>query len=283
MANDSLTQSSPNEPADQPKSGSTSSATANGTNNLSFIPEDLKNEKFWSTVKDSSDLARKYAEMVKYQGRSVALLGKDAKPEDWEAFHAKFRPEKPDSYEMSREGWPEGAPYNENFEKSAREQFHKLGLTTEQGKNLYNWYIEQNKAEFENIQHRYDKGQDDLRAKWGNNYDREFGIAQRAMLTVLNNNIEHPLIKWLDQSGESRNPVLIEFFNELGKGLGEDNTRPEETSVPTDEEMREVDKKIAEMRADPKGAYMDVNHPGHKLAVDEMYKLYQKKNELQAG
>jgi hypothetical protein len=53
--------------------------------------------------------------------------------------------------------------------------------------------------------------------------------------------------------------------------------------VPSEAEILEVDKKIAEMRADPKGAYMDIGHPGHKMAVDEMYKLYQKKNELQAG
>jgi len=221
--------------------------------------------------------------MVKYQGRSVALPGKDAKPEDWEAFHSKFRPEKPESYEMSREGWPEGANYNENFEKSARAEFHKLGLSAEQGKQLYNWYIEQNRAEFDNIQHRYDAGQDELRSEWGSNYEREFGIAQRALVAVLNNNLDHPLIKWLDQTGESRNPVLIRFFNELGKGLGEDNTRPEETTVPSDEEMLEINKKIADIRADPKSAYNDVNHPGHKMAVDEMYKLYQKKNEIQAG
>lgn len=228
-------------------------------------------------------MARKYAEMVRYQGRSVALPTKDAKPEDWEAFHSKFRPEKPDAYEMSRDSWPEGAPYNEDFEKSARETFHKLGLTTEQGKNLYNWYVEQNKGAWEGLQHRYDAPQEDLRKEWGSNYDREFGIAQRAMMTVLNNNVDHPLIKWLDESGESRNPVLIRFFNELGKGLGEDNTQPEETTVPSEEEIREVDKKIAEMRADPKGPYQDIGHPGHKLAVEEMYKLYQKKNELQAG
>jgi hypothetical protein len=219
--------------------------------------------------------------LIKYQGRSVALPGKDAKPEDWEAFHSKFRPEKPDAYEMRREGWPDGAPYNEDFEKGAREQFHKLGLTTEQGKNLYNWYIDQNKAAFETLEHRYDQGQQDLRSKWGAGYDREFGVAQRAMLKVLNNNTEHPLIKWLDSSGESRNPVLIEFFNELGKGLGEDNTHVEESTVPTEEEIVEVSKKIAEMRADPKGPYRDPNHPGHKIAVDEMYKLYQKRVELQ--
>src|SRR5215831_6197644 len=193
MANESLTAANQNGQAAQPNETSTSTTSATS---LNFIPEDLKNEKFWSTVKDPADLARKYSEMVKYQGRSVALPAKDAKPEDWEAFHSKFRPEKPESYEMSREGWPEGANYNENFEKSARAEFHRLGLTAEQGKSLYNWYIGQNRAEWDNLQHRYDAGQDELRTEWGSNYDREFGIAQRALVAVLNNNLDHPLIKW---------------------------------------------------------------------------------------
>jgi hypothetical protein len=277
MAEQSLTQTNQNGSDGTPRPISSSSREWVSQ----IVPEGLRTEKFWENIKDPQDLAVKHAELVKYQGRSVALPGKDAKPEEWEAIHSKFRPEKPEAYEMSHDNWPKELPYNEDFEKGARSEFHKLGLTTQQGKELYNWYIEQNKVAYDGLQHRYDAGQEELRAKWGSSYDKEFGIAQRAMMTVLNNNIEHPLIKWLDSSGESRNPVLIEFFNELGKGLGEDNTRVEETAVPTQEESNEVAKKIADMRADPKGAYMDANHPGHKLAVEEMHKLYMKKVELQ--
>lgn len=251
-----------------------------------IVPEALRTEKWLDNIKDPADLVNKHKELLSYQGRSVALPGKDAKPEDWEAFHAKFRPEKAELYEMPHENWPKDVPYSAEFETAARQEFHKLGLTTAQGKALYSWYVDQNLAALKTMGDtqatRYDADFGKLQTEWGTNFDKEFETAQKALGFIVNGDKEHPIIKWLDSTGENKNPVLIKFFNEIGKKfISEDELRGENNQMPDENELVDVEKKIAEMRADPKGAYMDERNPGHKIAIAEMKALYDRRVALQ--
>jgi hypothetical protein len=243
----------------------------------------MRNEPWLKDVKTPQDLVKNYGEMVKYQGRSIALPGKDAKPEEWNKVFEKFRPEKAEAYEMPHDNWPKDVPYSAEFENAARQKFHELGIAPVQAKALYEWYVGQNLEAIKGLGTRYEAPMADLEKEWGANSAKEFDIAQKALSFLVDGNKEHPLIKWLDSTGENKNPVLIKFFNDLGKKLGEDTLRGEESIVSTQDELQEIDKKIAEMRSDPKGAYQDPNHPGHKIAVAEMKKLYDQKIAAATG
>jgi hypothetical protein len=251
-----------------------------------IVPEALRKEPWLETIKDPADLVTKHKEMIAYQGRSIAIPGKDAKPEEWDRVYAKLRPEKAELYEMPHENWPKEIPYDEKFEGGARAKFHELGLTSGQAKGLYEWYIGQNLEAVKGVQAsqatRYDEDFGKLETEWGPNFKKEFETAQKTLGYIVNGDMSHPIVKWLESTGENKNPVLIKFFNEVGKKfIGEDELRGEDTHVPTEEEAVEVEKAIAAHRADPKGPFMDAAHPGHKLAVAEVKKLYDRKIEIQ--
>lgn len=185
---------------------------------------------------------------------------------------------------MPHDKWPADRPYSDEFEAGARAKFHELGLSPYQARGLYDWYIDQNLQALNGLSTRYDAPMAELEKEWGSGFDKEFGLAQNTLTFLVNGNKEHPLIKWLDSTGENKNPVLIRFFNELGKSIGEDTIRGGEDSfVATDDELKAINKKINDMRADAKGAFMDINHPGHKDAVQEMYGLYQQRDKMQAA
>lgn len=253
-----------------------------------IVPEALRNEPWLKEIKDPADLVTKHKELVSYQGRSIAVPGKDAKPEEWDKVYSKLRPEKADLYEMPHDNWPKEIPYDDKFEAGAREQFHKLGLTPGQAKGLYEWYVGQNLEALKGVQAtqatRYDADFGKLQTEWGGSFGKEFETAQKTLSYIVNGDMNHPIVKWLDSTGENKNPVLIKFFNEIGKKfIGEDELRGEDTHVATEDEVLEVEKKIAEMRGDPKGPYLDANNPGHKIAVAEMKKLYDRRVVLVNG
>jgi|SRR5215467_501760 len=260
----------------------TQTTSQNGSSILSSVPEDLRGEKFWSNVKDVPDLARKYTEMVKYQGRSFSIPADD-KPEEWgKVWDRLGRPKDAISYEFKRPELPEGLTYNEPLENAARTKFHELGLTQKQAQGIYDWFMQADGAARDTYANRYEQGQADLRAEWGSRAEANFTLAQKGLFLLVDGNKEHPLVKWLDSSGEAFNPILMKFFHEYAVSVGEDrlNGLEEQGAPMSEEEVANISKEIANARSDPKSAFSDVNHAGHKAEVERILGLYRKLQEM---
>jgi hypothetical protein len=254
----------------------------NGTSILSSVPEDLRAEKHWANVKDVGDLARKYTEMVKYQGRSFSIPPPE-KADEWGKVYDRLgRPKDATSYELTRPELPEGVTYNEPLEQAARAKFYELGLSAKQAQGLYNWFMEADTQAREAFGTRYEQGQADLNKEWGVQADANFALAQKGLYLLVNGNKEHPLVKWLDSTGETYNPVLIKFFHEFAKAAGEDNLAGLEEitgGAPMEGEIEQWEKEIANVRSDPKSAFSDPQHAGHKAEVERILGLYRKIRE----
>jgi hypothetical protein len=247
------------------------------------VPEDIRGEKYWANVKDVPDLARKYHEMVKYQGRSFAIPPED-KPAEWGKVYDRLgRPKDATGYEFTRPELPEGLTYNEPLETAARAKFHELGLSSRQAKGIYDWFMQADTQAREAFGTRYEAGQGELNKEWGANADLNHSLAQKGLFLLVNGNKEHALVKWLDQSGEAFNPVLIKFFYDYAKSVGEDRLAGlEDNAKPmnSEDEITAIEKEIANARSDPKSAFADERHAGHKAEVERILGLYRKVQEM---
>lgn len=92
---------------------------------------------------DVSALANAAREGEKLLGNAVRIPGKDATPEEREAFLNKLgRPEKVDGYQFTPpKDLPEGLPYDGDRAKAFAGVAHKLGITQEQAAGLHDWFM----------------------------------------------------------------------------------------------------------------------------------------------
>lgn len=95
-------------------------------------------------VKGVGDAVKLAREQDKLLGNAIRVPGKDAKPEEVEAYLNKLgRPETADKYELAPpEKLPEDLPYDGERAKSFKDLAHKLGLTQQQAKSIHDWAAE---------------------------------------------------------------------------------------------------------------------------------------------
>lgn len=92
---------------------------------------------------DPKALATKAFNQEKLLGSSIRLPGKDATPEERDAFLNKLgRPEAADKYELKAPAnMPEGLPYDGEVATGFRAAAHAAGLSQAQAAALHDWYV----------------------------------------------------------------------------------------------------------------------------------------------
>lgn len=105
-------------------------------------------------IKDVASLAAKARNAESLIGQSVRLPGKDAKPEDVDAFLSKvlspFRPEKPEGYDFKLpDGLPEGMPYDNAFADRFKAAAHAAGIPTKAAAALHDFYVKETAGVFQ--------------------------------------------------------------------------------------------------------------------------------------
>lgn len=93
--------------------------------------------------KDPKALAKQAFNQEKLIGNSIRVPGKDATPEERDAFLNKLgRPEKVDGYAFTApKDMPEGLPYDGERANAFKGKAHELGLTNDQAAKLHDWFI----------------------------------------------------------------------------------------------------------------------------------------------
>jgi hypothetical protein len=100
-----------------------------------------KNE---ALLKDPKALAKHAFNQEKLLGNAIRIPGKDATPEEREAFLNKLgRPEKPDGYQFTvPKDLPEGLPYDGERAKAFAAKAHALGIPQDAAAGLHDWFMQ---------------------------------------------------------------------------------------------------------------------------------------------
>jgi len=117
------------------------------------LDEDTRGLLQTKGINDVANLAKSAREGEKLLGNAVRIPGKDATPEERDAFLNKLgRPEKADAYAYAvPKDLPEGLPYDGEKANAFKALSHRLGLTQEQSAALHDFYIGEQVGAFKSI------------------------------------------------------------------------------------------------------------------------------------
>ena len=245
------------------------------------LPEGLRNEPSLQAFKDKdvTAVAESYVNAQKLIGSSVRLPNANTPEAERTAFlndvyNKLGRPQEVAGYKYQRPAAQEmGLTWNAAEEANFLQTAHKLGLNSEQVQALMNWQADSAvrtapdyKAEYDSCMKNLNEG-DEQNPGWGSTTDRYLSTAKRVVDTMF----PQGTIDKLDASGLSNDPAFIRGLFRIGRELMEDGVISGDVaprSDGSDSYQLELDKMM-----DPKGAYLDPQHPDHEKAVQRALEL----------
>lgn len=182
---------------------------ANNTSQSSwegFSEDDKKyiGDKGW---KATPDILKSYRELEKSYGTKISIP-KDEDTEGWNKLYSKLgRPESADKYEFEAD---------EGIKAEAQKTFFELGLTSNQGSKLVEWFNNTSAAQKEALDKVLDeqsrKEKEEVIAEWGDNANKNSELMKRG-------------VKLLSQEEDDWHKVEIALgtkkFMQVMKTLGE--------------------------------------------------------------
>ena len=242
---------------------------------IATLPEDIKTDPVFTKYKDQNEANRGLVAAQKFLGReSLPIPVDDNDTDAINMIHKKLGlPESSDKYEIPTDlEIPEDFPMDEEMVKGFRSEAHKLGISTNQFKGLYKFYMNYGAAQFTGMNQQSEKIYNDsvaaLHTKWGGAYGQNVALANKVFDKFADPNAIEEFKK-----GIGNHPVVIEMFANIGKVLSEDLLVGKGSGLmQTPEEARA---KIREMEADTKSPLHNSSDPRHQEYVDERARLYK--------
>ena len=249
-----------------------------GSDWMDSIPEELRGDPSLANIKDIGSLAKGYVHAQHMIGADkVAIPNKEAPQEELDAFYNKLgRPEQADGYQVPTENMPD-VPIDGDMANTFFQEAHRIGLSKSQAAALIRFNSEQAQSQIQaaeaNFNSDMEKTEQTLRGEFGNAYDQNLQMAQKAARDFGGDE----LVDALNKSGLGNNPAVIRAFHNIAKVISNDEIiggggRQSFVLSPADAKQA-----IAEKKRDPNfmNAYSDRDASGHADAVAEMGRLYE--------
>lgn len=229
--------------------------------------------------KDPSMMAKSAYNLEKMMGAPADQLLRLPRSDDPEGFRQAMgrlgRPAEAKDYAIDPEG-VEG--FDPGFADAARSAFLDADLAKPQAEKLVSWWNTRNaemvKQAADNYKLSVETGEKDLKKEWGNGYEKQFSIAEKAVKDL---GFTEEMIDALDlRIGYA---PTIRFLNGLGRKLGEDSFVSGKSGSFNPESMTPIEARQvwADMLQDPNmvKAMTDSMHPGHKAALEKKSKIFK--------
>jgi hypothetical protein len=210
----------------------------------------IDNKKGLEKFKSIEDLAKSYKELESKLGSkesSSESLGMPKSPEDykWEA--------------------PEGTEINAEFDKKFRAWAHENQLTQKQFENLqqFGFDIAQNATPSIDM----DAIEAELKESWSGKLDENLLLAKQGIVHFEGNEV----LDWTKRTdvNPENDPVFLRLAAKLGESLQEHEVYIGKQTMGKDSAQARVNEIIGNLEH----PYYDGEHPGHKVAVDEVHDL----------
>ena len=237
----------------------------------SSLSDEIKNDATLSNIKDVESAAKTLIHQQKMLGSRIPLPKTDE--ERSELYTKLGRPESGDKYEINIPDTHK-AHFNDEQVKEFRNVAHKIGLNSQQVKDLIDYQVKSVDYETQrrNTQIAVDKQstENSLKQEWGYDYDKQVRNAQRALEVYGDSELQELM------NGEAGNiPAVVKFFAKIGADVTEDmakNTQNNTLAVSPLDAKAEIDS----IYANSNHAYHKPQDRDHKGAVEHMRQLHEK-------
>lgn len=253
----------------------TPNGTGTGTGDWkASLPVEYQNDGLFANIKDVPSLAKSYKEINTFMSTTARVPKDGDKPEQWDNFYKAWgRPEKADAYKFP-DGIPKDFQPPDDLKVKINAAAHSIGLNQKQYESLLAWGATESKAILEQEQSEMAAADKQLKDEWGFRYDSNKERAVRTIAFLADMKADNPFVKWLESTGNDRNPVVLKFFHEISGKLGEDSLVTEtQQKIATEASAAQL--RINEVMADHKGPYFNENDPRHQDVVNEVARLYK--------
>jgi hypothetical protein len=243
----------------------------------STLPDDVKADPSLASFKDVGSLAKSYIHAQKLVGADkIPAPQKNWTPEQWTEHYERLgRPKDAKEYGFPKEfKAPEGLNLDDASLGKAREVFHKVGLTKQQGEAVLALYGEtaaQGLAlQQESAAEAKRTTMAALEGEWKSSTQLKLQLAQAAVVKYGG----QELMEYLNESGLGNNPQLIKAFATIGEKVSEDGVGGQGLVLPT---SGAAAAELERLGNDPafQEALNNNAHPGHKSAVDRRLNLFK--------
>lgn len=237
------------------------------------LPQDMREDQNITKFDSVESLSKSWL-------NAQRMIGADKIPmpqtdEDWGNVYARLgRPEDITGYEVTP---PEGVELNAELQESFLTKAHELGLSNKQVQELSAWQFAQTQAGQEATDSASESALSEkmgaLKTEWGQAFDQNTGIAQRAIAEFatdtdkdfLNNAV-------IDGVKVGDHPVMAKLFHNIGKSMMEsgklEGDGRESAMTPQD-----IEDKRNTLMSNP--AYLDRKHPEHKQVARQVQQLFE--------
>ncbi len=231
------------------------------------LSADEKALKVLEKFKDPTAFVKSHAELESFQGQSIRIPGKDAKPEDWTTFYGKLgRPPSPAEYQFERPQLPKDVTMDPGMESWLLNSAFEAGLNNKQVERLFSNAARLTVAEAESTLAERRRAEAELVKEWGMEYEPRLALAKKALETA-----GPDTAKVLHESGLGNHPAILKAFYALGGMLQESGYVVANVEGITTKEAAAAE--VKKLMTDP--AYMDSTKPNHKEIVEKVNKLQQ--------
>jgi hypothetical protein len=184
--------------------------------------KELRENPTLKTIKDIPTLAKSMVETKAKVGKKGEIPGKDAPPEEVEAFYQLLgKPKTAEEYQIERPEMPEGLPYMEELEKDFLSTAFRANLSGSQTADIYNWFIDYQidlHNHNENIKvTAHNQSVEAFKKELGDNYEAELKAAELAAYRFGGQELRD----YLDSSRLGSHPAMVKAWMAVAKSIGE--------------------------------------------------------------
>lgn len=251
------------------------------------LPEDLRAEKVFESIKGKDwgeagpILAKNYVHAQRMIGSDKLVLPNErSTPEEIAAFRSKLGvPAKPEEYTFKL---PEGLT-EDKLDKARvdlwRKELHEAGIPKQAAERLLTKYLSEEHGATQAAQAARVKEMEQyelaIKQEFGVKFDEKVNFARLALREFGNDNI----VQLLETTGLGSHPEVVKLFASIGEKLGDDRARgtsgtgggnPFASPDLAQAELQSFQRNPENMRA-----IMDRSHPNHDNVVEQRRKLFE--------
>ncbi len=241
--------------------------------------QQLVDKKGW---KQPADAIKSYAELEKFVGQDrLAPPPEGEELANWAGWEKLGVPQDANGYELQRPELPEGIPYDEGLESTAKDAAAYLKLAPWQLQGVLDTYARHQVSQIaeaqQQAQAQWQQTQSELKTNWGNDYDKNMRSAQRFARFLAPDLPQEKVGQLIDTlSATVGEAALFQRFAALGTEVSEDNlvtgNAPEGFAMTPEKAKAELE----QINSNPENVKImqDKRHPGYKALMDKRRALY---------
>jgi len=193
-----------------------------------LAPEEFRGENSLKAIPDFPTMVKNYVNAQKFIGTDkIAIPGKNAKPEDWDAVYNKLgRPEKPEHYGELKppDTMPKDFPLDTEMVNEFRGVAHKIGLLPSQVKGLYDWFMDKEIKHYGTYEEMVSKESTELQNAISDNPHERDQLKKKAT-DVFSLFADDRTTKLAERTGLFNNPAFVLVMNQVSGKFSEETMK----------------------------------------------------------